>query len=95
VSYQCGYWFWSDIYDANIQAAGLPGYADEQVLRGSLAERRFVVFGLTAGRVTSAVALNNGRDLRRSLPLIHRAAEVDASALRDPAFDLRSSSAGS
>ncbi|MDX6438029.1 MAG: 3-phenylpropionate/trans-cinnamate dioxygenase ferredoxin reductase component [Gaiellaceae bacterium] len=95
VSYECGYWFWSDIYDANIQAAGLPGYADEQVLRGSLAERRFVVFGLTAGRVTSAVALNNGRDLRRSLPLIHRAAEVDASALRDPAFDLRSSSAAS
>jgi 3-phenylpropionate/trans-cinnamate dioxygenase ferredoxin reductase subunit len=89
VSYECGYWFWSDIYDANIQAAGLPGYADEQVLRGSVAERQFIVFGLTSGRVTSAVALNSGRDLRRSLPLVHNAAEVDVSALQDPASDLR------
>lgn len=88
-SYACDYWFWSDIYDANIQVGGLPGRADQHVVRGSLPERRFIVFGLSAGRLTSAVALNSGRDLRRALPLVHQAADVDAAALRDPGVDLR------
>lgn len=89
VSYACDYWFWSDLYDANIQVGGLPGQADEHVVRGSLSERRFIVFGLSAGRLTSAVALNSGRDLRRSLPLVRQAADVDAATLRDPDVDLR------
>lgn len=88
-SYEGDYWFWSDIYDANIQAAGFPSHAEDHVVRGSVAERRFIVFGLTGGRLTSAVALNNGRDLRRSLPLIQQAVAVDRSLLQDPATDIR------
>jgi 3-phenylpropionate/trans-cinnamate dioxygenase ferredoxin reductase subunit len=83
------HWFWSDQYDANIQYAGFHVPWDKVVVRGSLAERKFVAFFLTAGRVESAVAINQGRDLRRAFPLIRARVPVDPASLADPQVDLR------
>jgi 3-phenylpropionate/trans-cinnamate dioxygenase ferredoxin reductase subunit len=82
-------WFWSDQYDCNIQYAGFAGPWDQLVIRGSLEQRRFVAFHLREGRVVAAVAMNQGRDLRRSVPLVRAAAAVDPAQLADPGVDLR------
>jgi 3-phenylpropionate/trans-cinnamate dioxygenase ferredoxin reductase subunit len=83
------HWFWSDQYDANIQYAGFHVPWDQLIVRGSLAERKFLAFFLTAGRVESAVAINQGRDLRRAFPLIRARVPVDPARLADPQVDLR------
>jgi len=83
------HWFWSDQYDENLQYAGHHTGWDELVVRGSLEERKFVAFYVTNGVVQAAVALNRGRDLRRSIPLIRAQAPVDPGALCDEDIDLR------
>ncbi len=83
------HWFWSDQYDANIQYAGFHAAWDAVVVRGSLAERKFLAFYMAEGRVESVVAINQGRDLRRTLPIIKARVAVDAARLADPNVDLR------
>jgi 3-phenylpropionate/trans-cinnamate dioxygenase ferredoxin reductase subunit len=83
-------WFWSDQYDCTIQYAGFAEPWDRLVVRGSLEERRFVGFQLRDGRVVAAVAFNQGRDLRRAVPLIRAGVPVDPERLADPRVDLRS-----
>jgi 3-phenylpropionate/trans-cinnamate dioxygenase ferredoxin reductase subunit len=82
-------WFWSDQYDANLQYAGYHTEWDELVVRGSMEERNFVAFYRKGGRVLAAVAVNRGRDLRRSMQLIKAQRPVDTTKLRDPDVDLR------
>lgn len=82
-------WFWSDQYDTNLQYAGFHTSWDELVVRGSLEERSFVAFYCTAGRVLAAVAVNRGKDLRRSIPLIKARRPVQPAKLRQPDIDLR------
>jgi len=88
-SYDEVHWFWSDQYDANIQYAGFHAAWDAVVVRGSLAERKFLAFYMTEGRVESVVAINQGRDLRRTLPIIKARVAVDPARLADPNVDLR------
>jgi 3-phenylpropionate/trans-cinnamate dioxygenase ferredoxin reductase subunit len=82
-------WFWSDQYEHNLQYAGFHAEWDELVLRGGMEERNFVAFYLKDGRVLAAVAINGGRDLRRSIPLIKTREEVAAATLCDLDVDLR------
>ncbi|HVS42326.1 MAG TPA: FAD-dependent oxidoreductase [Candidatus Dormibacteraeota bacterium] len=82
-------WFWSDQYDCNIQYAGFAEPWDRLVVRGSLEDRSFTAFQLRDGRVVAAVAVNQGRDLRRTVPLIRSGAVVDPERLADPEVDLR------
>ena len=82
-------WFWSDQYELNLQYAGFHTDWDELVVRGSMEERDFVAFYRKDGRVLAAVAINRGRDLRRSVPLIKVQYQVEAAKLRDPDVDLR------
>jgi 3-phenylpropionate/trans-cinnamate dioxygenase ferredoxin reductase subunit len=82
-------WFWSDQYDCNLQYTGFAQRWDRLVVRGSLEERSFIAFQLSDRRVVAAIAINQGRDLRRSVPLIRGGAEVDPEQLADPAVDLR------
>jgi 3-phenylpropionate/trans-cinnamate dioxygenase ferredoxin reductase component len=83
------HWFWSDQYEHSIQHAGLPGPWDDLVVRGDLELRSFVAFHLLDGRIVSAVAIDRGRDLRRTIALIREGTAVDPAALRDPDVDLR------
>jgi 3-phenylpropionate/trans-cinnamate dioxygenase ferredoxin reductase subunit len=82
-------WFWSDQYDANLQYAGYHTEWDELVVRGSMEERNFVAFYRKDGLILAAVAVNRGRDLRRSMRLIKAQRPVDTTKLRDPNVDLR------
>jgi 3-phenylpropionate/trans-cinnamate dioxygenase ferredoxin reductase component len=83
------HWFWSDQFDANIQYAGFHAAWDRIVVRGSLASRKFLAFYLTEGRVESVVAINQGRDMRRTFPIIKARVAVDPARLEDPNVDLR------
>jgi 3-phenylpropionate/trans-cinnamate dioxygenase ferredoxin reductase subunit len=82
-------WFWSDQYDSNLQYAGFHTEWDELVVRGSMEERNFVAFYRQDGRILAAVAVNRGRDLRRSMRLIKAQRPVDAARLCDLDVDLR------
>ena len=88
-SYDEVHWFWSDQFDANIQYAGFHAAWDRIVVRGSLPLRKFLAFYLTEGRVESVVAINQGRDMRRTLPIIKARVAVDPARLEDPNVDLR------
>ena len=88
-SYDEVHWFWSDQFDANIQYAGFHAAWDRIVVRGSLASRKFLAFYLTGGRVESVVAINQGRDMRRTFPIIRARVAVDPARLEDPNVDLR------
>ncbi|HEX9300104.1 MAG TPA: FAD-dependent oxidoreductase [Actinomycetota bacterium] len=89
VAFDDPHWFWSDQYDSEIQMGGVR-LTDDMVLRGSLEERRFCAFFLDpAGVLRSCVSIDWPRDVRRSLPLIRRAAVPDRAALIDPEIDLR------
>ena len=83
------HWFWSDQFDANIQYAGFHAAWDRIVVRGSLESRKFLAFYLTGGRVESVVAINQGRDMRRTFPIIKARAAVDPASLADLNVDLR------
>ena len=82
-------WFWSDQYDFNLQYTGFHTEWDELIVRGSMEERNFVAFYRKDERVLAAVAVNRGRDLRRSMRLIKAQRPVDATKLQDPDVDLR------
>jgi 3-phenylpropionate/trans-cinnamate dioxygenase ferredoxin reductase subunit len=88
-SYDEVHWFWSDQFDANIQYAGFHAAWDRIVVRGSLASRKFLAFYLTGGCVESVVAINQGRDMRRTFPIIRARVAVDPARLEDPNVDLR------
>ena len=84
------HWFWSDQYDTNIQSAGHVSDWTNPLIRGDLESRSFVAFSLRDGRIVGAVALNRGKDLRRSIALIKSKAVVDPAKLADPDTDVRS-----
>ena len=82
-------WFWSDQYEHSLQYAGFHTEWDELVVRGSMEERNFVAFYRKDRQVLAAVAVNRGRDLRRSIPLIKAREPIDAARLCDLNIDLR------
>ena len=59
------------------------------VVRDSLAERHFVPFYLNRGRGDAVVALNRGRDVRRTMPQIKSRELVDLEQLKDDDVELR------
>jgi 3-phenylpropionate/trans-cinnamate dioxygenase ferredoxin reductase subunit len=84
------HWFWSDQYDTNIQAAGHVSEWANPVVRGDLGSRSFVAFYLRHGSIEGAIAVNRGRDLRRSMALMKTRAVIDPAKLADPDIDVRS-----
>jgi 3-phenylpropionate/trans-cinnamate dioxygenase ferredoxin reductase subunit len=86
------HWFWSDQYDVNLQYAGFAYAWDDVVIRGSVDDRVFVAFYLNEGVLLGALAMNRGRDVRRSMRLI--GTRPDPEALRDPDVDLRQVAGG-
>ena len=82
-------WFWSDQYEHNLQYAGFHTEWDELVVRGSMEERNFVAFYRKDARILAAVAVDQGKDLRRSMPLIKTQQPVDTARLCDLTVDLR------
>ncbi|MGW5113164.1 NAD(P)/FAD-dependent oxidoreductase [Nocardia sp. NPDC004123] len=83
-------WFWSDQGDTNIQVAGDPRSADEQVWRGDPESLDFTVFHLRRGVLVGVVGVNRRRDVRMAMPLIERQVRPVSALLADPSVDLRS-----
>lgn len=75
--------FWSEQYDHYLQYAGRHEASDDLVLR----PEPFAAFFLRSGALTAVATVDNGRDLRRLLPLLGRV--VDPAVLADPSTDLR------
>jgi 3-phenylpropionate/trans-cinnamate dioxygenase ferredoxin reductase subunit len=82
-------WFWSDQYDLNIQIAGLPEAWGTIVVRGEMAEGKFIAINLEDGLVTGAVAVNAPRDLRFARRLIETKRPVTAEVLADISVPLK------
>jgi 3-phenylpropionate/trans-cinnamate dioxygenase ferredoxin reductase subunit len=93
--------FWSDQYEDKIEYIGFARRWDNFVVRGSLEERRFLGFYLTAGSLMAAMGLNRGGDpeldqtgeLAACRRLIAANARVDPRQLADEQVDLASLSA--
>jgi 3-phenylpropionate/trans-cinnamate dioxygenase ferredoxin reductase subunit len=67
--------FWSVQFGVNLKSVGVPTFADEvAVVQGSLESRRFVAVYGYRGRVTAAVACNQGKWLDFYRALIETAA---------------------
>jgi len=67
--------FWSVQFGINIKSVGVPTYADQVVItQGSVAERRFVAAYGYQGRITGAVAFDQGKWLEFYQHMIEAAA---------------------
>lgn len=81
-------WFWSDQYDVKLQTVGVSEGADETVLRGDPAAKKFSVWYLQRGRLLAVDAVNDPAAFAVSRKLVGKAA--DAKILADPQTDLKS-----
>jgi NADPH-dependent 2,4-dienoyl-CoA reductase/sulfur reductase-like enzyme len=81
-------WVWSDQYDLNIQIVG-EGMGEAEVIRGDLAQARFIAFQLRDGRLAGAVSVNQPRFRRPIEDLVAARATPDPAQLADPAVDLK------
>ena len=82
-------WFWTDQCQMNIQFAGDMA-AHEWIVRGSMEEEKFVLFGLTHGHIVGGITVNQGRDMRSVKALIAANKTIKLSILCDLQHDLRS-----
>ncbi|MFJ8965977.1 NAD(P)/FAD-dependent oxidoreductase [Lentzea sp. NPDC102401] len=70
-------YFWTDQFDAKIQAYGVfPAGAEMVVAHGQLAERKFAAHYLAGGRVVGVLGWNMARQLRQDRQLISPATSV-------------------
>ena len=88
--YQDIHWFWSDQYDYNVQYTGFHRQWDELIVRGRPDEYNVVAFYMQDSRILAAVAINRGKDILRTIPLIKAGVQVPPDKLRDENVDLRS-----
>lgn len=90
--------FWSDQYEDKLEYVGDGRTWDQIVIRGSLAESRFLAFYLSKGTLKAACGLNRGGDpeldpdgeLRACLGLIRAQMVLSEATLADEQVDLRS-----
>ena len=83
------HWFWSDMYQHNLQSVGLAYRCDQTVLRGSLADGQFSVFYLADGVVRAVFALNRPKDVSAGQRMVAARLRPDPRVLADEGTDLR------
>ncbi len=82
-------WFWSDQYDVKLQTVGVSEGADETILRGDPAAKKFSVWYRQRGRLLAVDAVNDPAAFAISKRLIGKSG-LDAKRLADPETDLKS-----
>jgi 3-phenylpropionate/trans-cinnamate dioxygenase ferredoxin reductase subunit len=88
--------FWSDQYEHKLEYVGHAAGWDDFVVRGSLADSRFIGFYLKAGVLQAAVGFDRGGDpeldhdgeMAACVPLVAQRAQPDRAALTDDRTDL-------
>jgi 3-phenylpropionate/trans-cinnamate dioxygenase ferredoxin reductase subunit len=83
------HWFWSDMYEHNLQSVGLTHGHDRAVLRGSLEDGQFSVFYLAGGVVQAVFALNRPKDVSIGKRMVAGRLRPDPRILADTGADLR------
>lgn len=83
-------WFWSDQYDLKLQSAGLGEGADQTVLRGDPAIKRFSIWSLHQGRLIAADCVNDPAAFATARKLIAAKATPAPERLADPGIDYKS-----
>ncbi|MBE8475624.1 NAD(P)/FAD-dependent oxidoreductase [Streptomyces justiciae] len=83
-------YFYTDQYDLGMEYTGYvgPGGYDHVVFRGSTAERRFIAFYLSGGRVLAGMSVNVWDVIEPIRNLILSGTVVDEARLADPAVPL-------
>jgi NADPH-dependent 2,4-dienoyl-CoA reductase/sulfur reductase-like enzyme len=77
-------YFYSDQYDLGMEYTGRADPSDLVVVRGSLADRQFIAFWLSAGRVVAGMNANVWKVAKSIEQLIRSRAVLDVDALADP-----------
>ena len=72
-------YFWSEQYGVRLQFVGKrPAAADGRLVRGSVAERSFVIGYEERGRIVGGLAVNSPRDCRPMRDLVQRGAPFES-----------------
>lgn len=82
-------WFWTDQFDSNIQFIGAM-QSDHWLMRGNTEGHSAIWFALRDGKLTGAITLNQGREIRHLRKLIQQGVTVDEKPLTDPQVALKS-----
>jgi 3-phenylpropionate/trans-cinnamate dioxygenase ferredoxin reductase subunit len=90
VVYDAVPWFWSDQYDLKLQSAGLGESADNTILRGDPAAKRFSLWSLRQGRLIAADCVNDPAAFATARKLIAAKATPAPERLADPGIDYKS-----
>jgi 3-phenylpropionate/trans-cinnamate dioxygenase ferredoxin reductase subunit len=88
-AYSAAPWFWSDQGDIHLQIAGLPGEADQSVLRGDLVSGKFSVFHYSQGQLRSVDSINRPADHVAARKLVGAGAMITPAEAADEGFDLK------
>lgn len=83
-------WFWSDQYHIKLQTIGLSHYADQQIIRGSVADGRFSVIYLRGGAVIGIDCINSPQDYVQCRKLVQNAYAPGGADIGDANIPLRS-----
>ncbi|KFK97492.1 MULTISPECIES: 3-phenylpropionate/cinnamic acid dioxygenase ferredoxin--NAD(+) reductase subunit [unclassified Serratia (in: enterobacteria)] len=81
-------WFWTDQFDSNIQFVGAM-HSDRWLMRGNTKGHSVIWFALQDGRLTGAITLNQGREIRHLRKLIQQGITLDEKQLLDPQVALK------
>ena len=82
-------WFWSDQYEEKLQIVGLSGDHDEIVIRGSMAERNFMLFFLKKGELIAINSVNNPKEFLISKKLVANKLKISSDVLCDQSAELK------
>ncbi|WP_433476263.1 NAD(P)/FAD-dependent oxidoreductase [Spirillospora sp. CA-142024] len=82
-------WFWTDRHGSHVEVAGHMDRAERIIVRGSYDDPGFSVFGLRAGMVVAAAAVDDPAAVRAGRRMIDRRVRVDPARLSDPSVNLR------
>src|SRR5699024_3742691 len=82
-------WFWSHQADEKLYIAGIPGPADETVLRGDPASGSFSVFGFRGGRLAAVERVNQPADHVAARKVLAAGWSIDPAEAADPEFDFK------
>jgi 3-phenylpropionate/trans-cinnamate dioxygenase ferredoxin reductase component len=83
-------WFWSNQYDLKLQTVGLTHGADEVIVRGDPASRKFSLVYRRSGRVIALDCINNVRDYVGGRKLIESELAFDRGQLANADVPLKS-----
>lgn len=81
-------WFWSDQYDLKLQTAGIRHASDQEVVRGSPANRKFSVCYLRDGALAAIDTIANLKDFMPAKKLIAEKRPIDPERLANPDIPL-------